>query len=294
MPIPLIVAAVIAAGVASGGGGLALGGKGAVDIKHAKRRISDAIIRHNKRRADTELRLEIANWELSEYGKQQALAYEAVVKRMRDFLIRNAKKVKANEALLIDGFDTQSKTMGTVDGPGLSEALGIIGGLAGGTLAGASAGAAAGAIAGAVGTASTGTAISGLSGAAATNATMAWLGGGAISAGGGGMAAGALVLNSVIAGPALLVGGFAVSKQGAKAKTKAVDAETQVNVATAQLDLFDEGLRAVRAGERTQRGPPRLSQPRYPSSRRTRIGPIRTVGPCRTVSASDDLREGSQ
>lgn len=40
------------------------------------------------------------------------------------------------------------------------------------------------------GTASTGTAISALSGAAATNAALAWLGGGALSAGGGGMAAG--------------------------------------------------------------------------------------------------------
>ena len=36
-------------------------------------------------------------------------------------------------------------------------------------------------------TASTGTAISSLSGAAATNATLAWLGGGSIAAGGGGM-----------------------------------------------------------------------------------------------------------
>ena len=40
------------------------------------------------------------------------------------------------------------------------------------------------------GTASTGTAISTLSGAAATNAALAWLGGGSVAAGGGGMAAG--------------------------------------------------------------------------------------------------------
>ena len=40
------------------------------------------------------------------------------------------------------------------------------------------------------GVASTGTAISALSGAAATNAALAWLGGGALAAGGGGMAAG--------------------------------------------------------------------------------------------------------
>lgn len=45
--------------------------------------------------------------------------------------------------------------------------------------------------------ASTGTAISSLSGAAATNATLAWLGGGSLAAGGGGVAAGATVLAGI-------------------------------------------------------------------------------------------------
>lgn len=49
------------------------------------------------------------------------------------------------------------------------------------------------------GVASTGTAISTLSGAAATNAALAWLGGGALAAGGGGMAAGEAFLT--LSGP---------------------------------------------------------------------------------------------
>ena len=49
------------------------------------------------------------------------------------------------------------------------------------------------------GVASTGTAISALSGAAATNAALAWLGGGALAAGGGGMVAGESFLT--LAGP---------------------------------------------------------------------------------------------
>ena len=49
------------------------------------------------------------------------------------------------------------------------------------------------------GTASTGTAISALSGAAATNAALAWLGGGALAVGGGGMVAGHAFL--ALAGP---------------------------------------------------------------------------------------------
>ena len=49
------------------------------------------------------------------------------------------------------------------------------------------------------GVASTGTAISSLSGVAATNAALAWLGGGALAAGGGGMAAGSVLIS--LAGP---------------------------------------------------------------------------------------------
>lgn len=68
------------------------------------------------------------------------------------------------------------------------------------------------------GVASTGTAISALSGAAATNAALAWLGGGALAIGGGGMAAGQAFLAMIgpvgwaIAGSALIVSGLAFWK----------------------------------------------------------------------------------
>ena len=57
-----------------------------------------------------------------------------------------------------------------------------------------------------VGTASTGTAISSLSGVAATNATLAWLGGGTLAAGGLGMAGGAIVLGAICIGGAVGAG----------------------------------------------------------------------------------------
>ena len=70
--------------------------------------------------------------------------------------------------------------------------------------------AAAMAVATTFGTASTGAAISALSGAAATNAALAWLGGGAIAAGGGGMAAGNTLL--ILAGPVgWTIGGLAIA-----------------------------------------------------------------------------------
>ena len=68
------------------------------------------------------------------------------------------------------------------------------------------------------GVASTGTAISSLSGAAATNAALAWLGGGALSAGGGGMAAGSAFLaffgpiGWAIAGLSVLAGCYFVAR----------------------------------------------------------------------------------
>lgn len=52
-----------------------------------------------------------------------------------------------------------------------------------------------------LGSASTGASIAGLSGVAATNATLAWFGGGALTAGGAGMAGGAMVLGGFIAVP---------------------------------------------------------------------------------------------
>lgn len=66
-------------------------------------------------------------------------------------------------------------------------------------------------------TATTGTALGSLTGVAATNATLAWLGGGALSVGGLGMAGGMAVLGGIVAGPALALGGSLFAKQADKA-----------------------------------------------------------------------------
>ncbi|WNS73608.1 hypothetical protein RRV45_11815 [Bacillus sp. DTU_2020_1000418_1_SI_GHA_SEK_038] len=62
-------------------------------------------------------------------------------------------------------------------------------------------------------TATTGTALTSLTGVAATNATLAWLGGGALTAGGFGMAGGMVVLGGLVAGPALAIGGTIFASQ---------------------------------------------------------------------------------
>ena len=76
-------------------------------------------------------------------------------------------------------------------------------------------------LAGAIGVASTGTAISSLSGAAASSATLAWLGGGALTAGGAGMVGGMAVLGGIVALPALITVGLFLKK-------KADDVEREV------------------------------------------------------------------
>ena len=81
----------------------------------------------------------------------------------------------------------------------------------------------------ALASASTGTAIASLSGAAATNATLAWLGGGSLAAGGFGIAGGTAVLGGLVAGPAIAVLGFTLDA----ASSKKLD-EAKANIAQAR------------------------------------------------------------
>lgn len=97
------------------------------------------------------------------------------------------------------------------------------------------------------GSASTGVSIAGLSGAAANSATLAWLGGGAVAAGGGGVAAGTIVLGGVAIGPAIAVGGWAVSAKGERALTEATAFAAEVNEAVERLKFADQFLEKVRA-----------------------------------------------
>ena len=117
----------------------------------------------------------------------------------------------------------------------ISKSLGL--GLAGSAASGVTA--AAGSVlytaAGLFGVASTGTRIAGLSGAAAHSARLAWIGGGAVAAGGGGVALGTTILNvinvaNVVTAPIALGTGFWSEK-------KAHDFEKKV---TAKLEELAE------------------------------------------------------
>lgn len=94
--------------------------------------------------------------------------------------------------------------------------------------------------------ASTGTAIATLSGAAASNATLAFLGGGSLAAGGLGMAGGTAVLGGLVAGPALLVMGIITSAKAGKNLQEAYANRAKAEEICAELELGAEQCIAIR------------------------------------------------
>ena len=104
------------------------------------------------------------------------------------------------------------------------------------------------------GVASTGTAISALSGAAATNAALAWLGGGALAVGGGGMAAGNAFL--ALAGPVgWAIAGVSIVASGLIFLKTKNDKERLEDIYThiSDRDVKSYDLAIVELSERIQR-----------------------------------------
>lgn len=243
MVLPLIPLVLIAAGSLAGGGGIALGGKGAIDLKKANHDLGVAREAYQRRRECSEVRISQTNQMIVGFGDLQKGALTDVVLRMVQFLRRHEKQVRESDRLIADGMDAGTNAFVGPGGMDLNPSdwiAGLLGSI--GVGAGTSAGMFT--VAG-MGTASTGAAISGLSGVAAESAMLAWMGGGALAAGGGGMALGAVALNFITLGPGLLVGGCVVMGQGQKAVTKAKKFKTEVEVAIAAFDETDARLDAI-------------------------------------------------
>ncbi len=91
-----------------------------------------------------------------------------------------------------------------------------------------------------------GVAIAELSGVAATNATLAWLGGGALSVGGFGIVGGMAVLGGLVAGPALAILGAISTDEMEKKRDDAKAYLSQVEAAVKKADAMIDNLQAVR------------------------------------------------
>ncbi|MBD2004972.1 MULTISPECIES: hypothetical protein [Cyanophyceae] len=188
---------------------------------------------------------EATNKLAEEYGQLQLEVIKDTIGRFIIFLESTGRKASESEKRLLEGMDFSIQQLKEYKVAAIGAEKYLLGGV---QAAGAAAAGYGGAlsVATSIGAASTGTAISSLSGAAATNATLAWFGGGAIAAGGGGMALGTVVLGGITVLPALAIGGFFAAREGEKAMTKAREHEAKVNKAIAEINLAKDVAQKVK------------------------------------------------
>lgn len=233
MPLPFILGACAAiAGAAGVGSGI----HGAVKMKEANDTMKTAESCHKRNVAKFEKHSTAANKKMDELGQLEL----SILKGFEEFSdtiekIQNRPQFKeyAKDGVKLPKYNKEELKKVSV---GAGVLLGGLGGAALGTAGGfVAAGAATSAVM-ALGTASTGTAIASLSGAAATNATLAALGGGAVAAGGGGIALGTTILGATTLGVGLLVGGVIFSVTGGKLSDKADEAWSQMKKAEVTIN----------------------------------------------------------
>lgn len=232
MPIPIILG--IGAGIAALTG-VGTGIRGAVKMKDANDTMKSADSRHKRNLEKFEEQKEATSKTMDELGKEELKILESFSKFTEVY-----EKIKNKPQFEMYDKDGVSLPQYSADelkkvSIGAGVLLGGIGGAALGTAGGFAAAGAATAAVMALGTASTGTAIASLSGVAATNATLAALGGGAIAAGGGGMALGTTLLGAATLGVGLLVGGVIFNVTGSSLSNKADEAWSQMQKAEDEI-----------------------------------------------------------
>ncbi|MFK3936162.1 hypothetical protein ACI2JA_01445 [Alkalihalobacillus sp. NPDC078783] len=228
MPLPLLlVPAAITAAVGI------VKGKQAIDrTKESKEVFGSANDLIEEWNTNVHASRERANNELDEYGRYKM---EVISTSIRDFVdvfkrIKNIELNDTSQGLDELNIESDSEELLTELEFSVVQLAKILGGGIASVGSGAAVAFGAYSATMALGTASTGAAITGLSGVAATNATLAWLGGGALATGGAGIAGGTLVLGGLVLGPALAVAGTVLSAAAKKrlneAKASLVKAET--------------------------------------------------------------------
>ena len=242
MPIPFILgAAALIAGAAGVGSGI----RGGMKMKDANDTMKIAQERHNKNIDRFKNQNKKTTADMDNVGKLEI----NILSNFKEFQnvfekIQNRPEFKEykREGINLPKYDGEKLKEVSV---GAGVLMGGIGGAAAGTAGGFAAAGATTAAVMALGTASTGTAIASLSGVAATNATLAALGGGAIAAGGGGMALGSAVLGGATLGVGLLVGGMIFNFTGSKLSDKADEAYSQMLRAEEKIDKSCEYMQEL-------------------------------------------------
>ena len=233
MPLPLFIG--IGAAIA-GLSGIGAGVFGGVKMAEA----NDTMTKTQERHEKNVKRFEKANQETTKTMDKLGELELGIIKSFSEFaeLIEKIQNRPDFKKIQKDGEEIPTYSPQELEQVSIGAGV-LIGGLSGAAAGTAGGFAAAGATTAAVmalGTASTGTAIASLSGVAATNATLAALGGGALAAGGGGMALGSAVLGGATLGVGLLVGGIIFGITGGVLSGKAEEAKKQMLEAEADID----------------------------------------------------------
>ena len=236
--------ALFAVGAATGATGALLGAKGAQQQVQAHHRIECAEQQYQERLELSDRRRAAADRRLAEYAQLQRQAYNDAVLRMVEFLRRHEKQVRESERLLVDGLDVATISMPTPATDDLDPTTWLTAAV-GATVAGTGTAAAISQAVDKYGVASTGKEISSLYGAAKDKAARAFLGGGSIESGGGGIALGNRARKAAVTGPAALAVGIATKIKGTKALTRAKEYEAARAVDGASLDFADVHLWTV-------------------------------------------------
>lgn len=242
MPIPIIIGV---AAAAAGIYGVTKGVSGAIDHSNAKDMDNDAKSLVAVAQRKVEEHREITNSILQDYGQRKLRAFNGTVAdfidtfgKLKNVCLENSVEL---DKLNLGDFSISIKELkhdynalqdaGLGLGAGLSSGAALAFGAYNGTMI--------------LATASTGTAISSLSGVAATNATLAWLGGGSLAAGGYGMAGGIMVLGGIVAGPALAIFGHILGNKGEEALNKAKANMEKAETVSAEADVLSDKLFAI-------------------------------------------------
>jgi hypothetical protein len=242
-PLVIPLAVLIAVGVSAAG-------KGVNDLVQADRTAKSAQQRHRMAVSAIEACQARTHGIAEDYGTDQLRAQAETIGRFVAWLERNEHLVESLDRKIIAGVTVALPSLPRMQFDVQLAKTGLSGGFGAVSAAASAQGAALWGVT-TFASASTGTAISGLTGAAATNATLAWLGGGSLAAGGGGMAAGVAVLNLIMIAPAAFVAGLTVSIVGAKRRTKAREYAATVAVSIEHMDTATVLLAGIdaRVGE---------------------------------------------
>jgi len=236
MPLPLILGG---AAVLVGSYAIKKGYDGYQKHSEADEIVKDAKARYKRKKSVFDQQEEETTFALDLLGKKELEIGKSIgeFKTLADALLRKLNAGRVNELNIrfpkheLQKIEDYSYT-----------AIGVLGTVVGAGAVGAAVGFAVYGSVMALGAASTGTAISALSGVAATNATLAALGGGALSAGGLGMAGGTAILGATVAAPVLAIAGWAYDSHGEVALRKARKADEEVTRAVEKLMKASELL----------------------------------------------------